>query len=303
LILDPAIEQPRELAPGASEAVTVAFADSAADVCGVARVGIAEVDGQPTASGMALLFVDGEPVAVRAQGGTPLSGQGWDGVRAAGVHTTITTPLQSWTMAFSDEDGATSFELELTAHSEAARLDRSDPVAQLGGMEGYEQLVTVAGTVRAHGTTRLFRGRGQRGHSWGAPDWTRLSMARTMGVWLDDDSGLSLTAVRPAKGTSHADEKVHAALLDRLPDESLARAIAIADPRLSTTYDGEGRQRHAGLELYMDGDDDHARRAAGEVVCGTTLDLGSLRLDCAFLRWHMEGRTGVGRYDVLRRVS
>jgi hypothetical protein len=39
------------------------------------------------------------------------------------------------------------------------------------------------------------------------------------------------------------------------------------------------------------------------VVCGTSLDLGRLRLDCAFLRWHMEGREGIGRYDILRRVS
>ena len=43
--------------------------------------------------------------------------------------------------------------------------------------------------------------------------------------------------------------------------------------------------------------------AAGEVVCGTSLDLGRLRLDCAFLRWRMEGREGVGRYDILRRVG
>ena len=50
-------------------------------------------------------------------------------------------------------------------------------------------------------------------------------------------------------------------------------------------------------------DDDYARRAAGEVACGTTLDLGRLRLDCAFFTWRMEGRSGVGRYDVLRRVD
>ena len=52
----------------------------------------------------------------------------------------------------------------------------------------------------------------------------------------------------------------------------------------------------------MGGEDDYARRAAGEVVCGTTLDLGRLRLQCAFFRWRMEGRTGVGRYDVLTRA-
>ena len=48
-------------------------------------------------------------------------------------------------------------------------------------------------------------------------------------------------------------------------------------------------------------DDGPVRRAAGEVLCGTTLDLGRLRLDCSFLAWRMEGRVGVGRYDILRR--
>jgi hypothetical protein len=39
----------------------------------------------------------------------------------------------------------------------------------------------------------------------------------------------------------------------------------------------------------------------GEVVTGSTLELGALRLDVAFMRWHIEGRTAVGRYDILRR--
>ena len=80
-------------------------------------------------------------------------------------------------------------------------------------------------------------------------------------------------------------------------------ALAVADPRLSTTYDGAGRQRRAGLELWVTGDDDEfPRRVGGEVACGTSLELGRLRLDCAFFRWRMEGRAGVGRYDVLRRA-
>ena len=62
----------------------------------------------------------------------------------------------------------------------------------------------------------------------------------------------------------------------------------------------EGRQRRAALELWIT-DDGPPRRATGEVVCGTTLDLGRLRLDTAFLSWRMDDRTGVGRYDILRR--
>ena len=40
-----------------------------------------------------------------------------------------------------------------------------------------------------------------------------------------------------------------------------------------------------------------------KVVAGTTLDLGRLRLECAFFRWRMHGRSGLGRYDVLRRAD
>jgi hypothetical protein len=257
---------------------------------------------------MAILFAGGEPVAVRASGGVEPSGTGWGDAEAAGVRTEVLEPLRAWRVAFADEDGAHGFSLELTARSGPAMLDAGDPAARLGGMEGYEQLVEARGEVTIAGRSRRLRGAGQRGHSWGAPDWERLSLSRSMGAWLEDGTGVTLLALRPGKAQSHADEALHAVLLEREPDsegdgDGMAEPTVVADPRLSTTYDSNGRQRHAGLELYVREDDDFARRAAGEVVCGTTLDLGTLRLDCAFFRWRMEGRTGVGRYDVLRRTD
>jgi hypothetical protein len=104
--------------------------------------------------------------------------------------------------------------------------------------------------------------------------------------------------VRPAKAREHEGEELSAWLLEEGADPR-----EVAEPRLSTTYDGEGRQRRAGLELFVTGDEDEfPRRVAGQVACGTSLDLGRLRLDCAFFEWRMEGRAGVGRYDVLRRA-
>jgi hypothetical protein len=138
---------------------------------------------------------------------------------------------------------------------------------------------------------------GQRGHQWGAPDWERIELARTLAVWLEDGSGVALASVRPRGADGHGAEIVSGCLFER------GEATPIADPRLSTTLDGEGRQRRAGLELWVgDADDALPARAAGEAVCGTTLDLGRLRLSCAFFAWRMEGRTGVGRYDVLCRA-
>ena len=50
----------------------------------------------------------------------------------------------------------------------------------------------------------------------------------------------------------------------------------------------------------MDEEGDYARRAAGEVLCGTTLDLGEQRLDSAFFAGAWRAARASGRYDVLR---
>ena len=305
MTVDATREDPRELTAGQSDAVTLAFADMDADVCGVARIGRAlDGDGEVVTSGLAILFAGGQPVSVRAEGGVPAGeGVGWGRAEAAGVWTEVVDPLRAWRFHYEDEEGANAFLLDVEAVSVAASLDRDAPAGKVGGMEGYDQLVKVSGTVTVGGTRRTFTGRGQRGHSWGAPDWDKLALARTMGVWLEGDAGVTLTAVRPAKGNSHADEAIHAVLLGRDGESDTPLSAVVADPRISTTYDSEGRQRHAGLELYETDEAPYARRAAGEVACGTTLDLGRLRLDCAFFTWRMEGRNGVGRYDILRRTE
>jgi hypothetical protein len=210
----------------------------------------------------------------------------------------VVEPLRRWRCTFEDEDGRHGFALELEARSVPAQGDADAGAARLGGMHGYEQLLDVSGVATIDGKRRELAGLGQRGHSWGAPDWTRMSVARTIGAWLHGGDGVTLSAVRAEGVAGHGGEAIDAFLL------AGGEVTPISDPRLSTTYDGEGHQQHAGLELYVgDGEEEIAHRMAGEVVCGTTLDLGRLRLDCAFMRWRMDGRQGVGRYDVLRRVG
>ena len=85
-------------------------------------------------------------------------------------------------------------------------------------------------------------------------------------------------------------------------DSQRGPSFAIDDPRLSTTYDGDGHQRRAGLELWVGEEDGYPRRGAGQVLCGSSVELGQLRLDCAFFAFTLDGREGVGRYDVLRRA-
>ncbi len=250
---------------GESDAVTVAFGDPEAGVYGVARAAL----GDDHDGGFGVLFADGAPVAVR------------DG----GVSAEVVEPLRRWRATFED-----IFALDVEALSAPAAVD-------VGGMRGYEQLCRVRGTVAAGGEERRIDCLGQRGHAWGRADWTKLELARTVTVWLDDATAATVSAVRPSSVKHHADETLAAHVV-------LAGApVPVADPRLSTTYDSGGRQIHAGLELWVgDGDGEYPHRAAGSVVCGTTIDLGSLRLDCAFFRWTMEGRAGVGRYDIVRRA-
>ena len=293
--VDPAAEAPRTgEGEGFSDAVTFAFGDAQTRLYGVARVGLAG----EVASGLAVLFSGREPVAAGAQGAVAVSKLAWEAVCAAGVRTTVEEPLQAWTVRFDGEEGG--FDLRFEARSAPAVLAGDSAAARAGGMEGYEQLCAVTGTVRAGGREHQVRCLGQRGHLWGTPDWDRMALARTVTAWLGDDLGVSLLAVRPAKASTHLDEAVGAWVFEGGPP---AAPVAIFDPRLSTTYDAGLRQRRAGLELWANEEGGFARRAAGEVLCGTSLDLGRLRLDTAFFEWRMEGRAGVGRYDVLRRTD
>jgi hypothetical protein len=277
--------------------VTVAFGDARADLYGVARLGLADNG----ASGLAILFHGGEPVAVRAEGGVEVGAPAaWYEVSAAGLDTEVVEPLKAWRLHYASDDA--SLDLDLSAVGATAVLDPESPVAKAGGMAGFEQAVRVTGDATVGGRRIAVDGLGQRGHSWGAPDWDRIALARTVGAWLGDDLAVSLAAIRPAKAAHHDEERIAATILERDPDSDAPRATAVIKPRLSTTYDADGRQTAAGLELFVD-EEGFPRRAAGEVRCGTTLDLGRLRLHCAFFRWHMEGRTGVGRYDVLARAE
>lgn len=278
--------------PAFRDAVTFSFGDPAKRVFGLARVGT----GGGGASGFAVVY-SGDELA-GASTATSVAAddvETWDGVSAAGVRSTVQTPLETWTVTYDGDEAG--FDLRFEAVSAPAVLDTEAPVARMGGMAGYEQLCSVAGTVRVGGRAIGVRCLGQRGHLWGAPDWSRIALARTLSAWLGADRAVCVTAVRPAKAKHHDEEALAGFLFDG------GEPLAVFDPRLSTTYDGELRQRRAGLELWMQEEGGFARRAAGEVVCGTTMDLGKLRLDSAFFAWRMEGREGTGRYDVLRRVD
>jgi hypothetical protein len=282
-----------------TDSVTFAFGDARAELYGLARLGFSRgADGARQGSALALLFSGREPVAALARGALPVSEDaGWEDVSLAGLRATIEAPLERWTLAFDAADGQ-GFALELTALGEPAATSDDAAVARAGGMTGYDQPCRVHGTVRAGGREHAIDALGQRSHAWGDADWERIELARTVTAWTGS-AAAALTAIRPAGAAHHADEATWAALWE--PEG----VVDVDDARLSTTYDADGHARRAGLELWPADDDGEqwARRAAGEILCGSSLDLGTLRLDCAFFRWHLDGRAGVGRYDILRRAA
>jgi hypothetical protein len=292
-------EQDAPRAPAESNAafrdtVTFAFGDPDAKLYGHARIAL----GADGASGVAVLFAGTEVASASTEGGVAAArdARSWEAVRVAGLRTSVEEPLQAWAVSYAGDDGD-GFDLRFEARSAPAVLAADSELSRTGGMEGYEQLCSVTGTVRHGGREQQVRCLGQRGHIWGAPDWKRLGLARALSAWLGADRAVMLAAARPARARGHGEEAVAGWLVD------VGDPQPINEPRLSTTYDGDLHQQRAGLELWMDEESEFPRRASGQVLCGTTLELGDVLLETAFFGWRMEGREGVGRYDVMRRAG
>ncbi|MDO8209206.1 hypothetical protein [Conexibacter sp. CPCC 206217] len=292
-MIGPEHETPRPAAgEGFGDAVTYAFGDPATDIYGSVRLGL--LDGTPPrATSIVLLFHAGEVADVSSSGAVDVAQLDWTRVAAGDAVAEIVEPLRSWRVTHDGDGGG--FELGFEALGPPAEVGQGEIASSAAAINGYEQLCRVRGTVRVGERSWKVDCLGQRGHTWGTPDWQRIELSRTLGVWLDDEFGVALSSVRPRGAAGHEEEVVSAFLLDADP-------VAIDDPRLSTALDASGRQLRAGLELWVDEEGEEGPlRGAGQALCGTTFDLGELRLDCSFFTWQMEGRRGVGRYDLLQR--
>ena len=127
-----------------------------------------------------------------------------------------------------------------------------------------------------------------------APRWEELDAIRTISVLLDEQNAMLAVARRPRGSGGHGQELVLAALIQS------GELLSVEEARISTVYDGEGRQRSAGLELWLPGED-FPRRGSGEVVAGSSLELEGLRVHAAVFRWRLEEREGHGSYEVMIR--
>jgi hypothetical protein len=66
---------------------------------------------------------------------------------------------------------------------------------------------------------------------------------------------------------------------------------------LSTEYHIGGRHRRASIELSRGAEP--ALRGAGTIICGATLEASAPRIETAFFRWSIDGRPGLGRYEIV----
>jgi hypothetical protein len=171
------------------------------------------------------------------------------------------------------------FSLELEPVSEEANL---------GGVTA--RVCRVSGEVDGQQVDCL----GTASETREAPEWEQLDAVRSLSILIDQENAVLALARRPRGARGHGEELVVAGLL------RAGELVGVEKARISTVYDGEGRQRSAGLELWLPGED-FPRRASGTVIAGTSLDLEGLTVHAAVFVWRMEEREGRGAYELMVR--
>jgi len=168
-------------------------------------------------------------------------------------------------------------------------------------LEPVSEPVELAGTrvrvCRARGTLGAtpVDGLGTVSETLRPPSWEDLDALRALSILADSGHALLAVARRPRGVGGHSEELVSAALFSK------GRLMSVEEARLSTVYDGEGRQRSAGLELWLAGED-FPRRASGAVAAGSSLELEGLQVHAAVFRWRLEGRDAYGQYELAVRA-
>ena len=165
----------------------------------------------------------------------------------------------------------------------------SEP-AELGGVRA--RMVRVRGSAAG----RQVDGLGTLSETTVPPRWDELDAIRSISALVDERHALLALARRPRGAVGHGHELVRAQLVE---DDAL---LAVEDTRISTVYDSGGRQRSAGLELWMPGEE-FPRRGSGLVIAGSSLDLDGLQVHVAVFRWRLDGREAIGSYELMLRTE
>jgi hypothetical protein len=174
------------------------------------------------------------------------------------------------------------------------RLDlRFTPLAERADLGGAAvRPCRVEGQVDGETVTCL----GTVGETLQAPRWEELDAVRAVSAVFDEERAV-LAVLRRARGSrGHEEDEARAVVV------AGGRVLTVEDARLSTVYDGAGRQRSAGFELWVP-EEDGPRRASGQAVAGASLELEGVHVQTAVFAWRMEGREGFGTYDLTFRAE
>jgi hypothetical protein len=120
-------------------------------------------------------------------------------------------------------------------------------------------------------------------------------LRRSIGIVFSDGGLLALTSTQPGGAGEHGEEEIAAVLCD--PD---AAPVEFEEALLSTEYGEDGVQRRVTLELWPDADDGRPLRGAGTLISSISVHRDALNAEIAFFRWSVEGREGLGHYEVAR---
>jgi hypothetical protein len=170
----------------------------------------------------------------------------------------------------------------------ALELEPVAPEADLGGL--VARLCRVTGDV---GETKIDC-LGTLADTKVPPTWNELDALRSISALGDAENAVLALARRPRGALGHGQELITAWLLEA------GELRGVDEARVSTVYDGDGRQRNAGLELWLPGED-FPRRVSGSAIAGSSLELEGLDVHVAVFRWRMDGRDAAGGYELVVR--
>lgn len=121
------------------------------------------------------------------------------------------------------------------------------------------------------------------------------ALRRSIGIVFSDGGLLALSAARGSESSEHGDEQVTAVICD--PDGA---PMEVSETLLSTEYGPDGVQRRATLELWIDGDEGTPLRGGGTLISAAKVRRPGIDSSIAFFRWSVEGREGLGHYELVR---
>ena len=215
---------------------------------------------------------------------------------SAGVHGTIRSGV---TLLFEGREARAergAAEIQRTEDGWQARASGDvevtlTPTADTADLGGFA--VTVCSVEGSVGGKKI-SGLGTAAETHRPPEWRDLDLLRGISAVFEPGLAALVVARRPRSTQGHGSERVTAVLVEN------GELRAPEDARVSTVYDGDGRQHSSGLELWFPGED-YPRRLFGTVQAGTSLELEGLYVHAGAFTWRMEGHVGSGLYEVTVR--